>query len=62
MAAADLCDFLRPLHIDDRIALDLSRDMAAVFRHLSAESQQLFLPTPISESMLRPVDGLDHGR
>ncbi len=62
MAAADLGEFLKPLFIDERAALQLSRDLTANFRHLSAESRNQFLRTPISESMLRPVDGLDRGR
>ncbi|KAK3390315.1 hypothetical protein B0H63DRAFT_446445 [Podospora didyma] len=55
-------DFLKPLAIDSHTVFDLSRELEATFRHLSAESLDQFLPTPISESILRPVAGHDRGR
>jgi hypothetical protein len=61
MAALSLDEFLRPLAIDSRMVLELSRELETTFRHLSAESPDQFLPTPISESMLRPA-GRGHGR
>jgi hypothetical protein len=61
MAALSLDEFLRPLAIDSQKALELSRELETTFRCLSAESPDQFLPTPISESMLRPA-GRDHGR
>ncbi|KAH8900048.1 actin-like ATPase domain-containing protein [Thozetella sp. PMI_491] len=61
MANPDLNRFLTPLHIDTQGARDLARDLAANFKQLSAESLDQFLPTPISESMLRPSDDLDRG-
>lgn len=61
MAALSLDEFLRPLAIDSQTVLELSRELALTFRSLSAESPDQFLPTPISESMLRPA-ARDHGR
>lgn len=55
-------EFLEPLHIDDRLVLQLSRELAREFKQLSAESSDQFLPTPISESILRRVNKADHGR
>ncbi len=53
--------FLQPLAIDTHTVLQLSRELASTFRTLSAESLDQFLPTPISESILRPA-GQNHGR
>lgn len=61
MAASALDDFLQPLAIDDKTVLELSRELASAFRILSAESLDQFLPTPISESVLRPRHR-DNGR
>jgi hypothetical protein len=61
MAAPSLDKFLQPLAIDSRTALELSRELASTFRTLSSESLDQFLPTPISESILRPA-GQNHGR
>lgn len=55
-------EFLAPLHIDDQIVLDLSREMSKTFTELSAKSETQFLPTPISESLLRRVNVADRGR
>lgn len=55
-------EFLSPLHIDDTLVLNLSREMTKTFIDLSATSQAQFLPTPISESLLRRVSGADCGR
>jgi hypothetical protein len=55
MATSDLDGFLQPLAIDDETVLELSRELASTFRKLSAESLDQFLPTPISESVLRPA-------
>lgn len=55
-------DFLKPLQIDDDTILKLSRDLASTFKELSAKSENQFLPTPISESLLRHVNGADRGR
>ncbi|KAI9171235.1 Hexokinase-1 [Paramyrothecium foliicola] len=58
-----LCDdFLRPLRIDLETIDDLSHRFLTSFTHLSAESDVQFLPTPISESILRPVGERGHGR
>ncbi len=56
-----LDDFLQPLAIDTQKVLALSRELTSTFRSLSADSLDQFLPTPISESILRPA-GHDHGR
>ena len=53
--------FLQPLAIDTRTVLQLSRELASTFGTLSAESLDQFLPTPISESILRPARQ-NHGR
>jgi hypothetical protein len=55
MAPLDLDDFLRPLAIDGHAVLRLSHRLAFAFTRLAAESMDQFLPTPISESMLRPT-------
>lgn len=55
-------DFLTPLRIDDGTVLELSREMSRIFVELSANSDTQFLPTPISESLLRRVNGADRGR
>ncbi|CAN8103067.1 unnamed protein product [Discula destructiva] len=55
-------EFLAPLQIDDTTMLELSREMATTFTQLSANSDDQFLPTPISESLLRHVHGADQGR
>lgn len=60
--AVSLDEFLSPLRIDDRTVLELSRDMSRTFTELSANSETQFLPTPISESLLRRVNGADRGR
>ncbi|KAK3688074.1 hypothetical protein B0T22DRAFT_378968 [Podospora appendiculata] len=57
-----IADFLKPLDIDSNTVLELSRELASTFKTLSAESLDQFLPTPISESILRPVAGRDSGR
>jgi hypothetical protein len=55
MAALNLDEFLQPLAIDTQTVLELSRELESTFRTLSAESLDQFLPTPISESILRPA-------
>lgn len=55
MTASSLDEFLQPLAVDLRTLRDLSRELAATFRKLSAESVDQFLPTPISESILGPA-------
>ncbi|KAK4189294.1 major facilitator superfamily domain-containing protein [Podospora australis] len=63
MAAHGIDEFLKPLAVDSRTVLELSHELASTFRTLSAESTDQFLPTPISESILRPLEsGQDHGR
>ncbi|PFH61562.1 hypothetical protein XA68_16985 [Ophiocordyceps unilateralis] len=56
-------DFLRPLRLDATLRLDLCRRFVTNFSHLAAAaSPDQFLPTPISESILRPVTTHGHGR
>lgn len=57
-----LDDFLRPLHMTDNAVLELSRELYSTFLQLSNKSDNQFLPTPISESLLRRVEGADRGR
>ncbi|KAK3293946.1 uncharacterized protein B0H64DRAFT_374796 [Chaetomium fimeti] len=61
MATPSLDDFLQPLAIDIDNVIKLSHEMTSTFRHLSAEASDQFLPTPISESVLRPTTR-DQGR
>ncbi|KAL6881278.1 hypothetical protein J3F83DRAFT_46313 [Trichoderma novae-zelandiae] len=55
MASSDIYRFLEPLSIDVDRAHELSRGFLATFRDLAAHSREQFLPTPISESILRPI-------
>jgi Mn-dependent DtxR family transcriptional regulator len=52
--------FLQPMNIDAEKCHALSDRFLHKFVQLSAESLEQFLPTPISESILRPI--ADHGR
>ncbi|OAA47769.1 hexokinase XprF [Metarhizium rileyi] len=60
LAALDA--FLRPMSIDVEKCHKLSERFLQNFIQLSAESLDQFLPTPISESILRPVADYGHGR
>ncbi|KAH7328135.1 hypothetical protein B0I35DRAFT_448087 [Stachybotrys elegans] len=64
MASLDplLDHFLGPLRIDLDLVHKLSRDFTSTFEYLAAESASQFLPTPISESILRPVGHVGSGR
>jgi hypothetical protein len=57
MASSDknLDAFLRPLAIDTTLVLQLSKDLTSTFEKLARESSDQFLPTPISEPILRHV-------
>ncbi|KAI1477623.1 hexokinase-7 [Daldinia eschscholtzii] len=55
-------DFLKPLSIDEAKAHALSHEFYRTFQDLSANSLNQFLPTPISESVLRPTAGREKGR
>ena len=50
-----LDDFLRPLSIDIPKIHKLARSLCDTYTNLAKESQDQFLPTPISESLLRPA-------
>ncbi|GAP83519.2 putative hexokinase family protein [Rosellinia necatrix] len=54
--------FLEPIHIDVAKAHVLARELHQTYQHLAAESLTQFLPTPISESILRPIEGRERGR
>jgi hypothetical protein len=56
-----LDDFLRPLHVDVPKIHSLARSFCRTYTHLAAESQDQFLSTPISDSILRP-SGDEKGR
>lgn len=58
----ELEHFLSPLHIDVTKAHVLSHEFHRTFQQLAAESLTQFLPTPISESTLRPTGGRERGR
>ncbi|KAM7198581.1 putative hexokinase [Naviculisporaceae sp. PSN 640] len=46
-------EFLKPLAVDPHLLLDLSREMTSTFERLCRDSGDQFLPTPISESIMR---------
>jgi hypothetical protein len=58
MAAAgpslSLQDFLQPLSIDLSKVVALAASLSKAYRRLAAESQNQFLPTPVSDSTLCP--------
>ena len=58
MAAAgpspSLQDFLQPLYIDLPKVIDLAVSLSKAYRKLAAESENQFLPTPVSDSTLCP--------
>ncbi|KAG0652540.1 Hexokinase I, partial [Hyphodiscus hymeniophilus] len=58
---ADVEQFLQPLHIDIPKIHSLARAFASTFATLASESEAQFLPTPISDSVLRP-EGDEKGR
>ncbi|KAI0432081.1 major facilitator superfamily domain-containing protein [Xylaria sp. FL1042] len=58
----ELEHFLEPMHVDVTKAHVLAHELYQTFRHLAAESLTQFLPTPISESILRPTGGRERGR
>ncbi|KAI1823616.1 hexokinase-7 [Xylaria intraflava] len=58
----ELENFLRPLHIDVTTAHVLAHELHQTFQQLAADSLAQFLPTPISESILRPTGGGEKGR
>lgn len=59
---SDIEEFIKPLAIDDTTVHALSHELYRTFQHLSANSLNQFLPTPISESILRPTAGREKGR
>ncbi|KAF9872276.1 hexokinase family protein [Colletotrichum karsti] len=56
-----LQDFLQPLHVDVQKIHTLSRLFYSNFKDLALNAHDQFLPTPISESILRPVSQHGHG-
>jgi hypothetical protein len=62
-AGKSLHQFLRPLAIDLDKIVTLARHLEVTYRTLARESENQFLPTPISDSILRPEPhGKEHGR
>ena len=51
----DIEDFLKPLAVDLSKLHSLSKKFCHTYGQLAAKSQNQFLPTPISESLLRPA-------
>ncbi|KAK3352385.1 actin-like ATPase domain-containing protein [Lasiosphaeria hispida] len=58
----DLRAFLKPLSFEFGSVVSLSQELALTFKHLSAQSLSQFLPTPISESILRQAAASSRGR
>lgn len=56
-----LKEFLKPLYIDIPKIHHLAKSLCDTYTRLAAESLDQFLPTPISDSVLRP-GGESHGR
>lgn len=59
---SDIDNFLSSLSIDEAKAHALAHEFCRSFQHLSTDSLDQFLPTPISESILRPTAGREKGR
>lgn len=57
-----LQEFLQPLRFDLPTLHQLSRAFESTFVELAANDFNQFLPTPISESILRPVSKNGQGR
>jgi hypothetical protein len=57
----DIEDFLRPLELDLETLVELSKRFCETYKTLAAESENQFLGTPISESLLKP-NGDEAGR
>lgn len=57
-----LGDFLKPLGIGHDTVYELYEGFVRAFEKLAEESTTQFLPTPISESILRPVGQCGSGR
>lgn len=58
----DIDDFLQPLRMDVATVHQLSHEFCQTFQDLAAESLDQFLPTPITEHMLRPTAGSEKGK
>jgi len=54
--------FLKPLEVGSSCVSELAAELASTFRELSSRSSDQFLPTPISESILRPAADQEQGR
>lgn len=62
MKATNIDEFLRPLRIDTLTAYRLARELCTTFKRLAAESNDQFLPTPVTETILRLPAGDERGR
>lgn len=51
---ARLTEFLKPLDIDLEKVVQLAKKLEGCYRGLARESHNQFLPTPISDRVLRP--------
>ncbi|KAM7218160.1 hypothetical protein V8F06_006451 [Rhypophila decipiens] len=54
--------FLKPLAVSPDLLLELTREMTGTFEKLCKESEDQFLPTPISESIMRAGASRKGGR
>lgn len=54
MSFSSLDDFLRPLAVDLDKIVELAKRLEITYRRLAMESQNQFLPTPISDNILKP--------
>jgi hypothetical protein len=61
-STTDIHRFLEPLSIDVDRSYELSRKFLANFRDLAANSRDQWLPTPISESILRHLSDQGTGQ
>lgn len=61
-SATDIHRFLEPLSIDVDRSYELSRKFLVNFRDLAANSRDQWLPTPISESILRHLSDQGTGQ
>lgn len=61
-SSTDIHRFLQPLSIDVDRSYELSRKFLVNFRDLAANSRDQWLPTPISESILRHLSDQGGGQ
>lgn len=54
LTSTTLEDFLKPLRVDVQKCHALARSLHRTYERLAKEAEDQFLPTPVSESILRP--------